>query len=246
MLHCDDRRLVVAQKNHKFPQVHFLCIFCFVYLPLLTLASDWQTRNPSSLSIPKATTTTTPLDKHMQHKQVDDTSTSTTTMSGNPQQAHAIIDNVATVNTTKVCLIGSGNWGSAMATIIGPNCARLPFCHTQVNMWVYEENVVLADGTTDKLSNIINQRHENIKYLPGIPVPDNVVAIPDLATACRDANLLVFVLPHQFLLPLLPILCQHVHPTNCRAISLMKGLGKTFVSVLFVYAFVCVCLFCHA
>ncbi|KAG5462921.1 MAG: glycerol-3-phosphate dehydrogenase 1-like protein, isoform CRA_b [Olpidium bornovanus] len=59
-------------------------------------------------------------------------------------------------------------------------------------MWVFEETI---DGR--KLSDIINELHENVKYLPGIKIPDNVVAIPDLVEAARDATLLVFVIPHQ-------------------------------------------------
>ena len=39
-------------------------------------------------------------------------------------------------------------------------------------MWVYEE---IVDG--EKLSEIINKRHENVKYLPGEKLPENVVSI---------------------------------------------------------------------
>lgn len=59
-------------------------------------------------------------------------------------------------------------------------------------MWVFEE---MVDGR--KLTDIINTEHMNVKYLPGIALPTNVVAIPDLAAAVRDATILVFVLPHQ-------------------------------------------------
>lgn len=38
-------------------------------------------------------------------------------------------------------------------------------------MWVYEE---LIDGK--KLSEIINTEHENVKYLPGHKLPQNVVS----------------------------------------------------------------------
>ncbi len=48
-----------------------------------------------------------------------------------------------------------------------------------------------------KLSDIINEEHENVKYLPGIKLPDNVVANPDPASAAKGADLLIFVLPHQ-------------------------------------------------
>ena len=37
-------------------------------------------------------------------------------------------------------------------------------------MWVFEE---IVEG--QKLSELINSRHENVKYLPGVKIPDNVV-----------------------------------------------------------------------
>lgn len=39
-------------------------------------------------------------------------------------------------------------------------------------MWVYEE---MIDGK--KLTEIINETHENVKYLPGHKLPPNVVSI---------------------------------------------------------------------
>ena len=94
----------------------------------------------------------------------------------------------------------------AIATIVGRNCDRLPFVEKTVNMWVYEEMVEGPDGTQQKLTEVINTRHENVKYLPGIQLPPNVVACADLAEACADATLLIFVLPHQFLPKLLPVM----------------------------------------
>ncbi|CAB9518426.1 3-phosphate dehydrogenase [Seminavis robusta] len=122
----------------------------------------------------------------------------------------------------KVCIVGSGNWGSAIACLVGRNCDNNESCAKQVNMWVFEELVPL-DGNEQKLSDVINSRHENVKYLPGIKIPSNVVAVPDLATACKDATLLIFVLPHQFLPKLLPVIRKHAH-SNCRGVSLIKGL----------------------
>merc|ERR1740133_757862 len=92
-------------------------------------------------------------------------------------------------------------------------------------MWVFEETIV-TDTTTGeerKLTDIINETHENVKYLPGIILPSNIVAVPDLATACQDATLLIFVLPHQFLPKLLPIIRKASHP-SCRGVSLIKGI----------------------
>lgn len=37
-------------------------------------------------------------------------------------------------------------------------------------MWVHEENI-----NGNNLSEIINTQHENIKYLPGKKIPENIV-----------------------------------------------------------------------
>jgi len=132
----------------------------------------------------------------------------------NPQNSDGQLD--------KVCIIGSGNWGSAISTIVGRNCERLPFYQTQVNMWVFEETVQV-EGQPRKLTEVINTTHENVKYLPGIKLPTNVLAVADLATACKDATLLIFVLPHQFLPRLLPTIREASHP-SCRGVSLIKGI----------------------
>ena len=56
----------------------------------------------------------------------------------------------------------------------------------------------------------------------GIKFTDNVVADPDLASACTDATLLVFVLPHQFLGKICPQMTTMA--PGCRCISLIKGI----------------------
>ncbi|NXS75198.1 GPD1L protein, partial [Pandion haliaetus] len=84
--------------------------------------------------------------------------------------------------------------GSAVAKIIGNNVKKLQKFASTVKMWVFEENI---NGR--KLTDIINNEHENVKYLPGYKLPDNVVAVPNLNEAVQDADLLVFVIPHQFI-----------------------------------------------
>lgn len=62
--------------------------------------------------------------------------------------------------------------GSAIAKIVGANAKALPNFEDRVTMYVYEE---LIDGK--KLTEIINETHENVKYLPGKKLPANVVRI---------------------------------------------------------------------
>ncbi|WWD17462.1 glycerol-3-phosphate dehydrogenase (NAD(+)) [Kwoniella shandongensis] len=119
----------------------------------------------------------------------------------------------------KVAIIGSGNWGSAIARLAGLNVSKHTdvFDDSRVPIWVFEE-----DFEGKKLTEIINESHENKKYLPGIQLPENVVAIPDLEEAVKDATALVFVMPHQFLAKTLDILDGKVNK-NAKAITLIKG-----------------------
>ncbi|KAI8994862.1 glycerol-3-phosphate dehydrogenase [NAD+] [Pilobolus umbonatus] len=119
----------------------------------------------------------------------------------------------------KVAIIGSGNWGSAIARVCAQNAIRHPnLFEREVRMWVYEE---IIDGK--KLSDIINEENENVKYLPGCKLGDNVKAVPDIIQAAEGANVLVFVLPHQFVYQICDCL-RDVIPHNCIGISLIKGL----------------------
>ena len=61
--------------------------------------------------------------------------------------------------------------GSAIAKIVGANAAKFEEFDDRVTMYVYEE---MING--QKLTEIINTTHENVKYLPGHKLPPNVVS----------------------------------------------------------------------
>jgi glycerol-3-phosphate dehydrogenase (NAD+) len=135
----------------------------------------------------------------------------------------------------KVTVIGSGNWGSTIAKIVAENTRQFPeIFEEEVQMWVYEEEVTLPkdsphyDATVgdkpQKLTNVINKYHENVKYLPGIALPPNVVANPSATDAARDASVLVFNLPHQFIGNVCKQLRGHILP-YARGISCIKGVA---------------------
>lgn len=120
----------------------------------------------------------------------------------------------------KVCIVGSGNWGSAIAKIVGSNAAQLDKFDSTVNMWVFEEEI-----GGKKLTEIINTQHENVKYLPGHKLPPNVVAVPDVVKAAADADILIFVVPHQFIGKLCDQLKGHIKK-EALGISLIKGVDE--------------------
>ncbi|XP_063073567.1 glycerol-3-phosphate dehydrogenase 1-like protein [Engraulis encrasicolus] len=87
-------------------------------------------------------------------------------------------------------------------------------------MWVFEEMV-----NDKKLTEIINTEHENVKYLPGHKLPKNVVAIPEVVDAAKGADVLIFVLPHQFITRICDTIKPHVK-TGAIGISLIKGVDE--------------------
>lgn len=118
----------------------------------------------------------------------------------------------------KVAMVGSGAWASAAMQMIALNARIKPLFQERVDMWVYEEEF---EG--GKLTEKMNELHENPKYLPGIRYGDNVVANPDLEDTVRDADLIIFCTPHQFVHGLCKQIQLVVKPTAF-AISLIKGI----------------------
>lgn len=103
-------------------------------------------------------------------------------------------------------------------------------------MWVFEEEVTLPESskhynastgsTPQKLSEVINTYHENVKYLPGIQLPSNLIANPSVQDAVKDSSILVFNLPHQFIKRISQQLQGHTLP-YARGISCIKGVNVT-------------------
>ncbi|CCH10728.1 glycerol-3-phosphate dehydrogenase [Stenotrophomonas maltophilia] len=82
----------------------------------------------------------------------------------------------------KIAVLGAGSWGTALASLLARHG------HPTV-LWGRDAAVVEA----------IDQRHENPRYLPGIPLPDSLRATTDLASAVEGAAWILVVTPsHAF------------------------------------------------
>jgi glycerol-3-phosphate dehydrogenase (NAD+) len=104
----------------------------------------------------------------------------------------------------------------------------------QVRMWVYEETVTMPRSCRhwdesspwatqpQPLTALINRFHENVKYLPGVALPENLVAEADLEAAVRGSTVLVFNLPHQFIGGVCERLRGKIVPF-ARGVSCVKG-----------------------
>lgn len=120
----------------------------------------------------------------------------------------------------RVAVIGSGNWGTAVAKIVAENCMQKPYLfHRDVKMWVRSNEI-----SDMKMPDIINTYHENIKYLPGVTLPFNLFAYPDIREVVKDADILIINLPHQFLGSVCDQL-KGIDFSKSVAISCLKGIN---------------------
>ena len=127
--------------------------------------------------------------------------------------------------------------------MVAENTAAHPeLFEKNVQMWVYEEDVELGKDSKhyqedselskgpQKLTKLINEYHENVKYLPGIPLPHNIIANPSITDAVKDSTILIFNLPHQFIKNLCKQISGHILP-YARGISCIKGVDVQETSV---------------
>lgn len=101
-------------------------------------------------------------------------------------------------------------------------------------MWVFEEDVRIPKNSShydpgselalkpQKLTSIINRIHENVKYLPNIPLPHNLIANPSIEDAVKGSTILIFNLPHQFISKTCDSIIGKIVPF-ARGISCIKG-----------------------
>lgn len=118
----------------------------------------------------------------------------------------------------KIAVIGGGNWGTAIARRIAINVLHSPIFHSEVQLWIHDEEI-----NGENLTDIINTRHENVKYLPGVQLPCEIIASNDLESVCKDADVLMFAVPHQFLSKILQGMRGNVKK-GAIGVSLIKGI----------------------
>jgi len=125
--------------------------------------------------------------------------------------------------------------GTTIAKVVAENTKANPDIFEQnVEMWVFEEEVTIGKdsphakshpelaGKPQKITDVINTLKENVKYLPEVPLPHNIHANPSLEDSVKDATILIFNLPHQFIKKTCGSIVGKVVP-YARGISCIKG-----------------------
>ncbi len=106
---------------------------------------------------------------------------------------------------SKVAVFGAGSWGTAFSLVLAD-------AGHEVTVWARREEVCAA----------INEKHENLDYLPGIELPSVVRATHDPTEAAAGAELVVLAVPSQTLRANLEEWAA-VLPPDAVLMSLMKG-----------------------
>ena len=82
----------------------------------------------------------------------------------------------------KIGIIGDGAWGTALGLLLDKS-------GHQVSIWGYFPDYI------DQL----NQTRENVKFLPGLKIPDSMTFTSDMNICSKNADLIVLAVPSHFM-----------------------------------------------
>ncbi len=108
----------------------------------------------------------------------------------------------------RVAILGAGSWGTALATLL----PKTP----SVTLWARDTNLV----------NAIESLGENVRYLPGLPLSENIRAVSHLDEALEDANCVVFAVPSAGIREVAAAAAPHISGVEL-VVSASKGLEDT-------------------
>lgn len=108
---------------------------------------------------------------------------------------------------TAIAILGDGAWGTAIALLLAQKTQH------RVTLWsAREEN-----------GRLLQERRENVRLLPGVPIPPEVRLTTDIRQAVAAADLWVTAIPTIHLRPTLARIAATVQP-GPPIVSLAKGL----------------------
>jgi glycerol-3-phosphate dehydrogenase (NAD(P)+) len=107
---------------------------------------------------------------------------------------------------TRCAVIGAGAWGTALADLMAASGHK-------VHIWAYEPDVVQA----------VNEKHENPRFLAGVPLTKALVATNEQSVALDGAELVLYATPSNHLRAIARAAASCVHPHAILAVA-SKGI----------------------
>jgi glycerol-3-phosphate dehydrogenase (NAD(P)+) len=114
----------------------------------------------------------------------------------------------------RCAVIGAGAWGTALASLLADNG------HDTL-LWAYESDVAES----------INTRHENARFLNGMPLSAQLCATTDQAEALHDATFVVYATPSHHLRRIAREGAAHVHRDAILTVA-TKGIEQASLSLM--------------
>ncbi|MBQ9097658.1 MAG: NAD(P)H-dependent glycerol-3-phosphate dehydrogenase [Clostridia bacterium] len=108
---------------------------------------------------------------------------------------------------TKVTVLGSGGWGTAIALLLASK-------GNYVKLWSFLE---------EETKELIACR-ENKRYLPGIKIPENVEFLSNMEKAVKDTEIIVSAVPSKGVSSTSAALAKHINVKKQILVSVSKGL----------------------
>ncbi|MBM2841728.1 MAG: NAD(P)H-dependent glycerol-3-phosphate dehydrogenase [Bacteroidetes bacterium] len=105
----------------------------------------------------------------------------------------------------RIAVLGAGSWGTTLAILLANKS------HS-VTLWSYREE----DAQT------IRAKRENPAFLPGVRIPEAVVASSDLASSARDAEMIVTAIPSQYVRSVI-VKLKHLPFDRITVVNVAKG-----------------------
>lgn len=119
-----------------------------------------------------------------------------------------------TMRILTCAVVGGGAWGTAIAD-------RLVRNGHAVTLWAREPDVVEA----------VRTRHENPRFLPGLPLAPGLGATVDMAEAVRGASLVIYAAPSHVLRPVVASSAPHLAPGAVLAVA-TKGIERDSLALM--------------
>ena len=108
----------------------------------------------------------------------------------------------------KLCVLGAGSWGTALSIALSSRFET-------VHLWARDAANAAA----------MDSARENLRYLPGIPLPPNVRISAVGQTCLENADFIISVAPSSFLRTTLDALREDM-PPHARFVSATKGIEE--------------------
>lgn len=106
---------------------------------------------------------------------------------------NSLLSQLSTLNS-QISVLGPGSWGTALAVLL----AKKGY---PVKLWGLESEIAA-----------IERDRENVRYLPGVPLPENLACTSDIDNALSDADAVVMAIPSAGIREVLGLLKGRISP----------------------------------